>query len=249
MKRMFLVFFLVTLMGCATTQDINTQGEESRVRESARIHTELGAGYFSQRNIPVALEEFTQATQIDPTYPMAYTGLGLVYASLKEDAKAEANFKKALELDPASSEAHNNYGTFLCSRDRIDESITHFLEAVKNPLYSTPEAAYLNAGVCALKKKDVANAELYLQKALQIQPLLHPAAYQLASIQYGKGNFAQVRNLLQYALAEQPSPEILWLAIRTERKLGGKDAEASYALELRRRYPQSEEAKALLTGK
>lgn len=248
MKTLFLMFLLIALGGCAT-QARNTPEEESRVRESARIHTELGAGYFAQRNIPVALEEFTQATQIDPTYPMAYTGLGLVYASLNEDAKAEANFKKALELDPNSSESHNNYGTFLCSRDRIDESITQFLTAVKNPLYSTPEAAYLNAGVCALKKNDVVNAELYLQKALQIQPLLHSAAYQLASIQYGKGNYPQTRNLLQYALADRPSPEVLWLAILTERKLGGRDAEASYALELRRKYPQSEEAKALLAGK
>jgi type IV pilus assembly protein PilF len=248
MKKLFLLFFLVALGGCAT-QGKNIPGGESRARESARIHTELGAGYFAQRNIPVALEEFTEATQIDPTYSMAYTGLGLVYASLNEDVKAEANFRKALELNPGSSEAHNNYGTFLCSRDRIDESITQFLEAVKNPLYSTPEAAYLNAGVCALKKKDVDKAELYLSKALQIQPLLHPAAYQLASIQYGKGNYTQTRNLLQYALADAPSPEVLWLAIRTERKLGGKDAEASYALELRRKYPESNEAKALLSGK
>lgn len=248
MKKLFLMFLLMALGGCAT-QAKNTPGEETRARESARIHTELGAGYFSQRNIPVALEEFTQATRIDPTYPMAYTGLGLVYASLNEDAKAEANFKKALQLDPNSSESHNNYGTFLCSRNRVDESISQFLAAVKNPLYSTPEVAYLNAGVCALKKKDVDNAELYLQKALQIQPLLHSAAYQLASIQYGKGNFPQTRNLLQYALADNPSPEVLWLAIQNERKLGGRDAEASYALELRRKYPESEEAKALQSGK
>jgi type IV pilus assembly protein PilF len=248
MKKLFAILFLAMLGGCATQGKINP-GDESRARESARIHTELGAGYFAQRNIPVALEEFTIATQIDPSYPMAYTGLGLVYASLREDAKAEANFKKALELDPNSSESHNNYGTFLCSRDRIDESITHFLAAVKNPLYQTPEAAYLNAGVCALKKQDVANAEIYLRKALQIQPLLHSAAYQLASIQFGKGNYAEVRNLLQYALTAEPSPETLWLAIRAERHLGDRDAEASYALELRRKYPDSEEAKALLAGK
>jgi len=248
MKKLVLIVFLTALGGCASQENLS-RGQESNTRESARIHTELGAGYFAQRNIPVALEEFTEATQIDPTYPMAYTGLGLVYASLNEDAKAEANFKKALQLDSLSSEAHNNYGTFLCSRDRIDESITQFLEAVKNPLYATPEVAYLNAGVCSLKKKDVANAEVYLRKALQIQPLLHAAAYQLASIQYGKGDYEQTRDVLQYALANSPSPEVLWLAIRTERKLGGRDAEASYALELRRKYPDSNEARELLAGK
>lgn len=244
MKKLILIA-LVLLTACATQK---SGKEESVMRERARIHTELGAGYYSQGNLPVALDEFTEAVEIDPSYPMAYTGLGLVYAALREDAKAEANFKKSLQLDPGSSESHNNYGTFLCTRGRIDESITHFMEAVKNPLYSTPASAYLNAGVCALKKKDVANAEIYLRKALQIEPLLHPAAYQLASIQYDQGKYQEARSLLQYALADTPSPDVLWLAIRTERKLGGKDAEASYALELRRRYPESAEAKALISG-
>jgi type IV pilus assembly protein PilF len=247
MKKLILVF-LFLLAGCAA-QDKNIGREESDTRERARIHTELGAGYFAQRQLPIALEEFTEATQIDPSYSMAYSGLGLVYAALKEDAKAEANFKKALQLEPGNSQSHNNYGTFLCSRDRVDESITQFLEAVKNPLYATPEAAYLNAGVCALKKKNVADAEIYLKKALQIQPLLHPAAYQMALIQFDKGEYALARNYLQYALADRPTPETLWLAIRTERKLGGKDAEASYALELRRKYPSSDEARALASGK
>jgi type IV pilus assembly protein PilF len=191
MKK-FVLVFLIFLAGCASQQQVGR--EESDARERARIHTELGAGYFAQKNMSVALEEFTEATKIDPGYALPYTGLGLVYSSLKEDAKAEANFKKALQLDPGSSESHNNYGTFLCSRDRVDESITQFLEAVKNPLYTTPEAAYLNAGVCSLKKKDVAAAEVYLKKALQIQPLLHPAAYELAAIEFDKGNYTQVRD-------------------------------------------------------
>jgi len=247
MKKAILIS-LMLLAGCASQQQ-QVGEQESNTRERARIHTELGAGYFAQKKMAIALEEFTEATQIDPSYPMAYTGLGLVYGALKEDSKAEANFKKALQLDPNSSEAHNNYGTFLCSRDRVDESITQFLDAVKNPLYTTPEAAYLNAGVCSLKKKDVANAELYLKKALQIQPLMHAAAYQLATIEFGKGNYPQVRDYLRYALADNPSPEVLWLGIRTERQLGGKDAEASYALELRRKFPNSEEAQALAAGK
>lgn len=246
MKKLVLIFFLGVLGGCAS-QD-KTKGAESGARESARIHTELGSGYFAQRNLPIALEEFTQATQIDPSYPMAYTGLGMVYSSLKEDAKAEANFKKAIQLDPGSSESRNNYGTFLCSRNRIDESITQFLEAVKNPLYATPDVAYLNAGVCSLKKKDAENAEQYLTKALQIEPLLHPAAYQMALIQFDKGKYELTRDYLKYALANNPTPEMLWLAIRAERKLGGKDAEASYALELRRKYPNSEQARALASG-
>lgn len=246
MKRCALIALLM-LGACASQQPTNSGGE-SDLRERARIHTELGAGYYAQKQMGIALEEFSEAAKIDPSYALAQNGLGLVYAALGEDAKADASYKKALQLDPANSESRNNYGTFLCSRNRIDESITQFVEAVKNPLYATPGIAYLNAGVCSLRKNDTANAEVYLQKALQAQPLLHQAAYQLALIQFNRGKPELARNYLKNALVSDPTPEILWLGIRIERLLGDKDAEASYALLLRKKYPNSEQTKALLSG-
>ena len=250
MKKLVLIAVLM-LIACATKQTHEfADGPESNLRERARIHTELGAGYFAQGQMGIALEEFTNATKIDPSYGMAQNGLGLVFSALHEDVKAEASFKKSLELDPGNSESLNNYGTFLCTRNRIDESITQFLEAVKNPLYGTPGVAYINAGVCSLKKKDTANAEIYLQKALQQQPLLHQASYQLALIEYDRGHFEAARNYLRLPLAsEGVSADILWLGIKVERKLGGKDAESSYALQLRQQYPNSEQTKALLSGR
>ena len=239
---------LLLLTACASPKGPEYIGSESNLRERARIHTELGAGYFGQNQMEIALEEFTEAARIDPTYGLAYNGLGLVYANLREDVKADNNFQKSLKLEPRNSESRNNYGTFLCSRNRIDESITQFLEAVKNPLYATPALAYLNAGLCSLRKNDVKNAELYLQKALQADPLLNQAAYQLALIQFNRSNFPQAHLYLQNALVSVPSAETLWLAIRIERKLGSRDAEASYALQLRSKYPNSEQTKALLAG-
>ena len=108
--------------------------------------------------------------------------------------------------------------------------------------------AYLNAGICSLKKKDEKNAEVYLQKALQIQPLMHQAAYQLALIQFNRGEHEQARKSLVNALVSNPTADMLWLGIRIERLLGDKDAEASYAMLLRRKYPNSEQTKALLSG-
>ncbi len=245
MKKL-LVVIAVLLTACAN-QSTNPK-DVSQKRDSARIHTELGAGYFSQGQIAIALEEFTEASKIDPGYPMAHNGLGLVYSALGEDAKADASFKRSINLDPANSEARNNYGTFLCSRNRIDESISQFMEAVKNPLYTTKDIAYLNAGICSLRKQDVDNAEIYLQKALQVQPLLHRASYELALIQFNRSKFGLAREYLQTPLVSSPTPEILWLALRVERQLGDKDAVASYALELRRNYPNSEQTKALLSG-
>ncbi len=241
-KLIIVVAFLLT--ACAAQQAREKAGN----RESARIHTELGAGYYQQGQMGVALDEFNEAIKIDPDYALAYNGLGLVYVRLGEDAKADANFMKSIQLEPGNPESHNNYGTFLCSRNRIDESIAQFNDAVRDPLYATPEMAYLNAGICSLKKKDEKNAEAYLQKALQIQPLLHQAAYQLALIQFNRGEYEQARKSLGNALVSNPTADMLWLGIRIERKLGDKDTESSYALQLRRKYPNSEQTKALLSG-
>lgn len=242
--RKLIVLAAMLLTACAAQQ----AREAASIREKAKIHTELGAGYFQRGQVSVALDEFTEATKIDPGYAAAYNGLGLVYAKLGEDAKADASYKKSLQLEPGNSESHNNYGVFLCSRNRIDESIVQFNDAVRDPLYTTPEMAYTNAGICALKKKDEKNAEIYLQKALQIQPLTHQAAYQLALIQFNRSEFEQAHKSLANALVSTPTADTLWLGIRIERQLGNKDAESSYALQLRRKYPNSEQTKALLSG-
>ncbi|HWU82583.1 MAG TPA: type IV pilus biogenesis/stability protein PilW [Methylophilaceae bacterium] len=247
MKWLTLLLALM-LTACAGQTERPAYGGESNLSERARIHTELGAGYYAQNQLGIALEEFKEAVQIDPSYSLGHNGLGLVYAALREDAKADASFKKAIELAPNNSESRNNYGTFLCSRGRYDESITQFLEAVKNPLYVTPGVAYMNAGVCSLRKKDVANAEVYLQRALQVQPVLYQASYQLAQIEYDRGQPMRARQYLQTPLANDPTAEMLWLGIKVERLLGGRDAEASYALQLRKKYPNSEQTKALLSG-
>jgi type IV pilus assembly protein PilF len=242
---------ILLLAACSSTPEKAREyagGVESDSQERARIHTELGAGYYAQNQLSIALEEFKEAIRIDSNYAYAYNGLGLVYGALKEDAKADASFKKSLQLEPNNSESHNNYGSFLCSRGRIDESIRQFMEAVSNPLYTTPGMAYMNAGFCSLRKNDEKNAEIYLQKAIIAQPILSQAAYQLALIQFNRGQVGLASDTLQNSLANNPSPEILWLGIRIARVMGDRNAEASYALLLRKKYPNSEQSKALLSG-
>jgi len=246
-RLLLLSMFTLALVACASQQQ---QAKDAQtLAERARSHSDLGAVYLQERQYKIALEEFTIATQIDANFADAYNGLGLVHSALGQDVIAEKNFKRAIELDPKNPEARNNYGNFLCARNRIDESITEFLEALKNPLYATPEMAYTNAGVCALRKRDTANAEVYLRKALQINPLMTVAAYQLAAIQFNRNEPILAKNTLQYTIIRQPTPENLWLSVLIARKLGQRDEELSLALQLRRQYPDSEQAKLLASGK
>lgn len=247
----FVSFFslvLLALLISACAGQYQAEKYDQNIRERARSHTDLGAVYLQQRQYEIALEEFDLAVKIDPNFGAAYNGLGLIYSSLGQDALAEQSFRKAVQIDPNNSESHNNYGNFLCSKNRIDESIKEFVAAVKNPLYATPALAYTNAGICSLRKQDVASAVQYFERALQIEPLMAVPAYQLALIQFNRNEPAQARLTLQKAVLSQPTPENLWLSILIARKLGDVNEESSYVLQLRRQFPQSEQARLLANG-
>ena len=237
----------LVMSGCVSQQQQARDAENQKAR--ARAHTDLGAVYYQQRNYEIALEEFTEAIQIDSSFALAYNGLGLVHSALGQFDQADTNFRKAIQLEPNNSESHNNYGSFLCSKGRYDESIKEFLAAVSNPLYGTPSVAYTNAGICSIRKNDAVKGEIYLKQALQKDPLYGPAAYQLAQLQFNRNEAAAAKTTLQNSLLTNPSAEMLWLAVQIERAVGSRDAEASYALQLRRRYPDSEQAKLLQSGR
>jgi len=117
---------------------------------------------------------------------------------------------------------------------------------LKNPLYSSPESAWLNAGICALKKGDDKNAEVFLKNALQAQPGLRNANYQLAVIYFSRDDAKLADNYFQQAMqGGNPSPEMLWLGVRIARAIGDNNAESSLGMLLRNKFPESEQAKAL----
>lgn len=255
--RVLMVFACLALPGCATQQTddpmlrsaSNTTGDETSERLRARVHTELAAGYFELGNIGVALEEVKEALRSDPNYSPAHNVAGLVYAQLKEDTLAEQSYQRALSLNPGDYDANNNYGQFLCQRKREEESIGYFLAAVRNPLYPAADRSYVNAGVCSRRRGDMAGAEKYFLLALKLRPNQAQALYQMAEISYARRNYGEAKNYLNRLTTVAPATaEVLWLGVRVERRLGDRNSEASYGLQLRNKFPGSREAQALSAG-
>jgi len=220
-------------------------------RSRAKIHTELGAAYFQAGNPAVALEHLDTAIKSDSNFVQAHSVRGLVYGSLKEYDKAERDFQRALKIAPNDPEVNNNYGWFLCDTGKERQSINYFLNALKDPLYETPEVAYANAGTCALKSGDLDGAQHYLLQALQLSRDggAH-ARLQLAKLFYQRGNLDESRIYLNEVMKQVDSPtaEALWLGLRLERKLGNRGAESGFAAQLRGRFPTSPEYQEFLKG-
>ncbi len=254
MNRVFAAGLMLIVAGCANTgtdssvyapKSVADTDEQSR----ARIHTELAAGYFELGNYGVALQEAAEALKADPNYVAALSVLGLVYMELRDDKAAEANFQRALRVSPYDSDANNNFGWFLCQRKREQESIKYFLAALRNPLYATPDKSWVNAGICARQTGDLVAADDYFMKALKVRPSQPQALLQLADMAYKRKNYPEAKTFLARVQRDvEPTAELLWLALRVERNLGDRNAEASLGFQLRKNFPESREARALLAG-
>lgn len=223
---------------------------ETRASASAKAHTELAGMYYDRAQMGIALGEIDKALQADRNYAPAYNMRGLIHMTLREYKEAEEDFKQSLRLDKNDSETHNNYGWFLCQRGREKESIAHFMTALKNPLYTTPERAYLNAGLCSQKAGNLKDAEEFLQRALLVQPDLPQALLAMAELSFTNGDYAGAKKY--FAKFSEKSDNLmaeqLWLAVRIERKVGDRNSEASYGMQLRKRFPDARETRLLMHG-
>jgi type IV pilus assembly protein PilF len=96
---------------------------------------------------------------------------------------------------------------------------------------------------------DAAGAAEFFQLALKVRPDQPQALYQMADLAYGRGDYGEARSYLgRLTKVALPNAETLWLGVRVERRLGDRNSEASYAQRLRKQFPDSREARALLAG-
>lgn len=240
----FLTLPLLILAGCATSSS------DSAGNASAKVHTELAGLYYDRAQFGIALEEVEQALQADRDYAPAYYMRGLIHMELREDKDADDDFQKSIRLDKNDPKAHYNYGLFLCGHGREKESIAQFMASVKNPLYETPGLAYLNAGLCSRKVGNNKDAEEFLQKALRVQPGMPQALLAMAEQGFVNGDYVAAR---QYFVRFSESndnltAEQLWLGVRINRKVGDRNSEASYGMQLRKRFPDARETQSLMHG-
>ncbi len=215
-------------------------------QEIADANLSLAVAYIQQDQYQLALEKLERARIAQPDYALVYNTYGVLYQKLGDNTLAEENFKKALKLTPENPDILNNYASFLCQTDRYEEAEQTYLQAAGNPLYPTPEIALTNAGSCARNHDKPDIAEKYLRQALDKNPNVPVALYQMAELSCDQGAYPEARGYLQrYLQFSKHNSRSLWLGIRIEEQLGDKNALASYKLLLRNQFADSREAQLL----
>jgi len=255
--KKWMVAGAVLLAGCVSGKPVVQQQSNefasmasgSAETQRARTFTDLAAAYYERAQYKIALDELRKAITADSGFGPAYNIYGLIYMDLAEDKLAEDNFRRAIELNPNDSGARNNFGWFLCTRGHYDAGLEQFTAALSNPLYAHPEQAMTNAGLCAEKKGDLLLAESNMVKSLKLQPDNPNTILKLAGLNFRQGRLMDAQRLLdRHDALAPPTAESLWLGVRLERKLGDRAQEAAYGLQLRKHFPDSNEARLLQAG-
>jgi len=215
----------------------------------AKVHVELGLAYFQVGRHDVALDEARAALAQQGSYSPAFHLMGLVYMAIDDIPAARANFERALATAPNDPDFNNSYGWFQCATGQERQGLERLALAARNPYYRTPTRPHTNAGLCHLRLKDDAAAEAQFQRALQLDAANSQALFHLAGIAYRRGAYEQARVLLvQLHQQREPTAESAWLGLLTARKLGNREAESSYAAQLRGRFADSTEFQSMNQG-
>ena len=241
--RIFCFIAVVGLMTACTTETINPGAD---LHAAAEANARLGVAYMNQGNYPLAMTKLKKALRFDEENAHVHHYLGELHRILGENKTADKHFKRALELKPDDSTLINNYGVFLCDTEQYAEAKKYFDRVLKDPLYRDKSSIYENLALCAQRKGNLAEAELSFRKALRLNPKLPKALLAMVQLSYDQRQSLNAYAFYQrYIETNQQTSQSLWLGILLERDRGNNNKVASYALLLKRKFPNSKEATLL----
>lgn len=237
---------LVLLLGGCTTTD-SQQMSKPQPERAAEINIEIGIDHLRKGNLQQAKDKIERALEQNPRFARGHLIAGMLYSRLGDEHKADSHFQRAISLEPNNPEIKNNYAAFLCQKNRFERGEKMALEAAGDPLYKTPEVAYLNAGNCARSSGDLPRAEENYRRALNGKPRFAEALFAMADLEFHQTEYLSARAFLErYLEVGRTSAATLWLGVRIERGLGNKTQAQHYAQRLKSEYPSAVQTKELL---
>lgn len=165
-------------------------------------HYELGEAYFQYGDGKEAIEHYKKALYIDPNYPLPYNHMGLAYSWLGKHDEALNHLNKYVQLD----ETENSYDSLAIGymfAGRYDDGI----EAINKALAIEKDQDYLytrKANNCIFKGA-LAKASENVKKLAEIaafeqsETIEYSAKFQLAFIEFLRGNFEKSMEVLKEA--------------------------------------------------
>lgn len=234
----------VLLGGCVTTTD--QPRRQTNPAEARDAYVQLGLGYLQNGETERAKAPLLEALKLDPRSETAHVALALVFQQEGEVRSAEQHFRAALNSAPDSARLQNNYGAFLMEQQRYSEALDYFRKASEDTFYSERSRVFENLGLAYLRLEQPDAAKSSFERALRLNSRQPLALLELARLEFEAENYVPAWNhYLGFTQLSAQNASSLWLGVQLARRFGDHNRAASYALQLRRLYPATPEARAL----
>ena len=143
-----MIYLIIAVIGTILIFNYNTQLHSGNAKEKQAIikiptekeYFEKGKLYYSQSNYPKAINQYSKAIKLNPTFADAYHNRGVSKANLKQYVDAVSDYLKAEENGYKASILYSNLGFAYYRMKQIDKASINFEKALN--IDSTNATAY-----------------------------------------------------------------------------------------------------------
>ena len=97
---------------------------------AARVFNARGLALVEVREMDLAVQDYTRAIQLDPTFAEAFNNRGSVFLLLDDYDRALADHTQAIRINPNNNRAFNNRGQVYLRLQFWEEAVEDFTTAI-----------------------------------------------------------------------------------------------------------------------
>lgn len=157
-----------------------------------------------------AIQKFNEILVTQPGCSDCHYNLGVAYSKKQQYAEAEASFQKAIELAPSSGDAYTGLANVYNAQKKFDLAQQASAKATELSGGSAGESAegLYNQGVILWNAGKYADAKVQFEAAVQADPGMAMAQYQLGMANLNLGQIPQARQAFEaYLKADANGPK------------------------------------------
>ena len=189
-----------------------------------------------ERSLEQAIELFTRAVEVDPSYAYAHASLGEAYfrlyrlnRNLEYFKLAEAHCRRALQLDDLVGQAWQTLGNIHTEIGQAEEALNDLGKALAR-LPRSPEV-YRDLAGAYTRLGRPADAEQQFKKAIGVRPDSWSIYWYYGGFLYRQNRYQEAEAAFRQALTRVPENARLWSSLGGTLLALGRTEEAQKALE------------------
>jgi len=175
-------------------------------KHRAQFFANLGETFHKTHQWASALELFRAALEEDPSLRAPYGGIGLICQELGSPEVGRNFLQQGIERHPDAADLRFYFGTVLSALSRHEEAMASYLKALELDGPNPPARHWLFLGMAqaAGKRENQEKAKLSFQRAIEADPQLALAHYEMGKWYLKEQDLESAERSLQRAIDLDP---------------------------------------------